>query len=312
MTNLIKNKKYAYMFAIFAMFLWGSAFPVIKITNASLGLLPDDNFAKIFIAGIRFMGSGLILLFIVLFFRRSELKQIRPNIKFLSLIAFLQTTLQYYFFYIGVSNTGGMKSSILQASGTFLVVIWSHFLLKDDKLSGRKVFAVIIGLAGVIIANINKNFDLSFKLQAEGFMLINALISSFSTILIKKSGKDISAFILTMVQMILGSIILIAVGYIGMKSNLNFSLKSILLIAYASLLSATAFVIWYQILAQYKASQISFLRLFIPFSGTFLSAIFLKESLNMAIIIGLIFVIIGIIIINKDPYEKRRLKNNRT
>uniref|UniRef100_UPI0024AD3735 DMT family transporter n=1 Tax=Helcococcus kunzii TaxID=40091 RepID=UPI0024AD3735 len=101
-------------------------------------------------------------------------------------------------------------------------------------------------------------------------------------------------------QFLFGSIFLIIIGYFGMPTSLIFTPKSVVLIIYASFISSIAFTLWYFILKQYKASEIAFLRLFIPFFGTFLSAIVLGENLSFSILIGLVFVILGIIIINRN------------
>lgn len=57
---MLKNKKNAIIFSIFAMLLWGSAIPTIKTTYAELAINPLDTGAKILIAGMRFFMAGII------------------------------------------------------------------------------------------------------------------------------------------------------------------------------------------------------------------------------------------------------------
>ncbi len=299
MKDLIKNKKYAYMVALFCMLLWGSAFPVLKISYQELNMLPEDNMSRMYFAGIRFLLAGLLVLVYSLAFKRQEIKESKIDWKFLIFLGFLQTTLQYLFFYIAVANTSGVKSSILQSASTFLVVIFSHFAFKDDKMSKNKVYALIFGFLGILIANLDKGFDLSFKLQGEVFMLISSTLGALGTIVVKKYGKDMSPFVLTSAQMIIGSIILIVVGRWGMTAPLAFTAKAYGLLLYSAFLSALAFVLWYQLLQNYKAGEISVLRLFIPMFGAILSTIFLKESMTINLVLGLILVIIGIYVLNR-------------
>ena len=50
------NKKIkTYALALLAMFLWGSAFPVVKLTYESFNILADDVANKMLIAGIRLL-----------------------------------------------------------------------------------------------------------------------------------------------------------------------------------------------------------------------------------------------------------------
>ncbi len=51
------------MLAIVATFLWGSAFPFIKLSYAELGIQPQEVGEQILFAGYRFFLSGVMLLF---------------------------------------------------------------------------------------------------------------------------------------------------------------------------------------------------------------------------------------------------------
>ncbi len=59
-----------------------------------------------------------------------------------------QTALQYVFFYIGVANTTGVKSSIMNSTVTFFSVILAHYIYKNDKLSMQKIMGCIVGFIG--------------------------------------------------------------------------------------------------------------------------------------------------------------------
>lgn len=48
--------------AVFCSILWGSAFPVLKISYEELQMAPGDIAAKIVFAGGRFLLAGLIVL----------------------------------------------------------------------------------------------------------------------------------------------------------------------------------------------------------------------------------------------------------
>lgn len=297
MENILKKKWAAYLISIFCMFLWGSAFPTIKLTYQELNIQGKDYFSMIYVAGIRFTIAGVLVLLMMLKFDRKNIKQMVTEFPYLLKIGLLITTFGYLFFYIGTGNTSGMKSAILTSSSTFLLVIMSHYFL-DERFDIYKFIAIVFGLLGVIFSNINKDFNLHFTFIGEGFMLINAILSTIGTIYVKKNSKKISPFAQSSGQFLYGGILLMLIGYFALEKNLNFTLNSIMLITYGGVLSAVAFTLWYMILTEYKASEIAFLRLFIPFFGTFLSAIILGESITWGIIIGLIFVIVGIVILN--------------
>lgn len=298
MHKLLKNKWIAYAISIFCMFLWGSAFPAVKLTYRELGIQGGDYFAMMFVAGIRFTIAGVLVLILMFIFDRKNVNQMITKFPYLLKLGIIVTTLGYLFFYIGTGNTTGMKAAILTSSSTFLVVIFSHFFL-DERFDIYKFIAIIFGLVGVIISNLNKEFNWNFSLIGEGFMFMNAVLGAIGTMYVKKSSSSVSAFAQSSGQFLYGGILLMLIGYFMLKTPLVFTFNSALLLLYSGFLSATAFTLWYMVLKEYKASEIAFLRLFIPFFGTFLSALILGEKITWGIIIGLIFVIIGIIIINR-------------
>lgn len=57
-----KNRYWVIVIAVFCSVLWGSAFPVLKVSYAELGMAPDDPIAKIVFAGLRFLLAALLLL----------------------------------------------------------------------------------------------------------------------------------------------------------------------------------------------------------------------------------------------------------
>lgn len=298
MQKLLKNKWFAYAISIFCMFLWGSAFPAIKLTYNELNIQGGDYFAMMFVAGIRFTIAGILVLILMFIFDRKNVNQMITKFPYLLKLGIIVTTLGYLFFYIGTGNTSGMKAAILTSLSTFLVVIFSHFFL-DERFDVFKFIAILLGLLGVIISNLNKEFNWSFTLLGEGFMFINAVLGAFGTIYAKRKSNSVSAFAQSSGQFLYGGILLMLIGYFMLKTPLVFTFNSVLLLLYGGFLSATAFTLWYMVLKEYKASEIAFLRLFIPFFGTFLSAFILGEEITWGIIVGLLFVIIGIVILNK-------------
>lgn len=300
MDKLIKNnKKFAYFIGIFCMLLWGSAFPVLKISYSELNMSISDNMSRIFFAGIRFFNAGLLVLLYGLLFKKDEIKKSKINWKFLITIAITQTSLQYIFFYIGVANTTGTKSAILQASTTFFVVILSHFIFKDDKINFKKIAALILGFGGIIVANLGKGFDLNFSFKGEFFLLISTFLGAIGIILVRKYGQKMSSFVICSAQMIIGGLFLLIFGKSGMTEPLIFTTKAKFLLIYASFLSAVAFVLWYKLLQNYKVGEISVLKLFTPIFGAILSSIFLGEVFTINILLGLILVILGILVLYK-------------
>lgn len=307
MEELFTKKRNILIISLICMALWGSAFPTIKIGYELLDIETTDIFSKIYFAGLRFFIAGLMVFIIhrIIYKKRVPIK--KEDIKYIAILGLIQTTIQYFFFYIGVANTSGIKSSILQSGSTFFTVIAAHFIYKEDRLNFNRILSLVLGFAGVVVVNLGKDFDLNFKLIGEGFLLISAILSTIATIYAKNiSSKNISPFASSGGQMLIGSIILLIVGKIGMGGDtLPFNLKSFSLLLYSSFISTTAFTLWYMLLQYNSPGKISIYRLFIPIFGAILSVITLAgESFTINIFLGLALVVMGILVLNLDSRKK--------
>lgn len=298
---MLKNKKFAIIFSIFAMFLWGSAIPTIKTTYLELGIGASDTGQKILIAGIRFFMAGIITLIYFLIFDKNYKDFKKLDWKFVIILGLIQTSIQYLFYYIGLSNTFGVKSSIIQAANSFIVVIFSALLLPEDKINSKMILALVIGTIGIIITNTGKPIGgQAMKLTGEGFIIVSTSVNALCTVLVRKYGKGMNGYLLTGLQFFVGSIILIIVGRSLSGEWISFTSKAAILLVYAAFISATAFTIWTLVLQNHSANEFGIYKLFIPLFGSILSVIVLGEVFTLRLALGMVLVLSASLILNMN------------
>ena len=296
---MLKNKKFAIIFSIFAMFLWGSAIPTIKTTYLELGIGASDTGQKILVAGIRFFMAGIITLIYFLIFDKNYKDFKKLDWKFVIILGLIQTSIQYLFYYIGLSNTFGVKSSIIQAANSFIVVIFSALLLPEDKINSKMILALVIGTIGIIITNTGKPIGgEAMKLTGEGFIIVSTSVNALCTVLVRKYGKGMNGYLLTGLQFFVGSIILIIVGRNLSGGWISFTSKAAILLVYAAFISATAFTIWTLVLQKHSANEFGIYKLFIPLFGSILSVIVLGEVFTLRLALGMVLVLSASLILN--------------
>ena len=296
---MLKNNKFAIIFSIFAMFLWGSAIPTIKTTYLELGIGASDTGQKILVAGIRFFMAGIITLIYFLIFDKNYKDFKKLDWKFVIILGLIQTSIQYLFYYIGLSNTFGVKSSIIQAANSFIVVIFSALLLPEDKINSKMILALIIGTIGIIITNTGKPIGgEAMKLTGEGFIIVSTSVNALCTVLVRKYGKGMNGYLLTGLQFFVGSIILIIVGRSLSGEWISFTGKAAILLVYAAFISATAFTIWTLVLQKHSANEFGIYKLFIPLFGSILSVIVLGEVFTLRLALGMVLVLSASLILN--------------
>ena len=291
--------------AITACLLWGSAFPSLKISYAEIMPLDVNAYDRMIFASLRFFIAA-IMLFSLIFVtgRKNEVLKIKKYFFPLLALGLMQTSLQYFFFYNGLANTTGVKSSIISTSGIFMTVVASHFVYENDKLDTKKSLGIIFGFLGVLLVNLTRGeFNFSFVFIGEGFLIISAAISAAASFLAKKLTGDLNALIVTAWQMLMGSLLLFLVSSTGSDfARLSFSPISLFLLFYLAFISASAFSLWYTLIKYNPLGFVTIYKFMIPVSGVLLSASLLpQESINIVIIGAMLLVSVGIVIINYQP-----------
>lgn len=278
--SFFSDRRVVVLLASFCCFLWGSAYPAIKNGYAMFGIAANDVPSKMVFAGYRFAFAGLLLLIFALATRRNIFVMNARNLFSTSVLGLTQTSLQYTFFYIGLAYTTGVKSSIMNATGTFFSVLLAHFIYHNDRLTLNKVVGCLIGFAGVMVVNFRPDLlDFNFTLLGEGFVVIAAFILSAATIYGKKLSQTMDSVVLTGYQLSIGGVALIVLGYATGGTLTGFTLQSTALMGYMVLLSSAAFSLWTVLLKYNRVGLVAVFNFLIPVFGAVLSAIFLGESI---------------------------------
>lgn len=296
------NRRNIILLATLCCILWGSAYPAIKGGYALFDIAENDIASKLIFAGYRFALAGIIVLLVQVISNKKIFVLNRKQIGQVTLFGIFQTTLQYIFFYVGLSYTTGIRSSIINGTGAFFSILLAHFIYKNDRLNANKVVGCIVGFIGIIIVNLNGQdfFATSFSIKGEGFVMLAAFILSASSIYGKNITQNQDASIVTGYQLLIGGLVLLILGYLSGGKLVGFTLKSTSLLIYMALLSSVAFAVWTQLLKYNKVGIISVFNFLVPIFGSLLSAVFLGENIfDIRIFISLIFVCFGIYLVYK-------------
>ena len=287
--------------ALICALLWGSAFPALK-TGFSILRIENSTGGKLHFAAFRFFIAGLMVFTGILLSGGTIRLPRRNDILIVLLLGFLQVTLQYIFFYIGLSNTTGVKAAIIASSGSFFIALFSHFWIMGDRLSVRKIVGLAIGFTGVVLVNLQKrSFDWHFSLYGEGFIILAVFAGAIGAIIVKKNAVRIHPPLLSAYQLTLGSAILFVFALsFEPPTVLHLTPTAGLLLLYLSFVSAAAFSLWYVLIKYNHLTRIAVYRFMIPVCGTLLSAAFItSESLTIIVLISLGLVSSGIVLTSR-------------
>lgn len=302
--NFLERTFVVCLLAMLCCFLWGSAFPCIKIGYQMFQISSDQTMSQILFAGVRFTLAGILVILFGSILSRKILLLKRSSCKNILIICLFQTVIQYLFFYIGMAHTSGVKASIVEASNVFLAILVANLIFHQEKLTFSKMLGCVIGFAGVILINLTgSGLEGGMTMTGEGFILLSAAAYAVSSVLIKRFSVYENPVVISGYQFMIGGLIMIVVGLAGGGSLHPTSPASALMMLYMALISAVAYTIWGILLKYNPVSRVAVFGFMNPVFGVVLSALLLKEYSQIPLfqcVASLVLVCLGIYIVNRN------------
>lgn len=295
--------------AFLCCFLWGSAFPVIKIGYDLWGIDGGETARIMGFAGVRFFLAGILVVLAGSLLRRRWLIPRVREIPKIFLLSLFQTIGQYVLFYLGLAHTKGVNAAVVDSLTTFFAILIASLVFRMERLSFRKMLGCVIGFAGVILINIDGS-GLSFDLLGDGLIALSALCYGVSSVMIKRLSTEHDTVLFSGYQFVFGGIAMVLIGVAfgsgapvpgdGMDVT-----PALLVLLYLAVVSSVAYTLWGLLLKNNDVSLISVFGFMTPVSGVILSAILLGESgaLGWQHAVSLLLVSVGIVVVN---YRSRR------
>lgn len=283
---------------------WGSAFSCIKLGYHYFEIASEDMASQILFAGCRFFLAGILSVLIGSMLSRKVLLPKKQSFPMIFALCLFQTVLQYLFFYVGLAHATGVKSSIINGSGSFVTILVASLIFRQEKLTAQKIWGCILGTAGVVLVNLvgAQGFDFQMTFWGEGFILLSCVASAFSSTLMKPFSAKENPVVLSGYQFILGGFLMAVCGF-GMGGRiLHFPVAGVLLWIHLAFVSAIAYSLWSILIKYNPVSKVTVFGFMTPIFGVLLSAILLGETKTLGIesIAALLLVCIGIYIVNRN------------
>lgn len=279
--------------AILACLLWGSAF-----AGAKIGF---EYAEPIYLSGLRFTLAGLLLV-PVMWAKGVNLTSAFRHWRFMLLFAFMQTYLQYGLFFMGLDKVPGATAAIIIGGGPLFVAVMAHLTLSNDKMTLRKIIAILLGISGVVFISLAKGqftTDNPSFYPGVGLLLLSNLVGGYTNIMVvKKKQYNISPIALTSFANFSGGLMLLLTSLIVEKPEIKvFPFEFYAALLWLALIPAAGFSIWYSLLQRpgVKVSELNMWKFVVPVSGCVLSWLLLPgEYPDIPSIIGIVIITIAL------------------
>ncbi len=287
--------------AIIACLLWSTAYATIK-----LGLQYDTPFH---FAGVRFIISGIMVLpFTVK--PVVYIGMIREHWKVIAWVTILQTLINYGLFYHGLALVPGAVGAVIVGSQPLVTAVVAAIMHNDDKLTRKKIFTIIFGIAGVVFISAGRQaFKLGTAIELLGvlMLLIANIAVATSNVIVSLRSKGINPLVLSSSTLFIGGVILYLIS-IPAEGSGPFILfpEYWFLLMWLSFMAACAFSLWFMLLQRpgVKVSELNLWKFIIPVVGAILSWVLIPgEKPEWLTIAGMFIITTSLIMFYKNNKE---------
>ena len=282
---------------VFAMIFWGASWISTKVLTNYI-----NEYELVFLR----MGICFITLFPIIYFFKFSFKL---DIKsfFLVFIASLVLTSYSISMFIGLKHGsagfGGALVTTLIPINTFIIVA----ILSRKTISLKHSFALLLGAFGVLNMLNIWNFNLNEIFSKDTlYFLLSSILWPILTIITAKASK-IHAFVFTFYTYIISSIVLIIffVDTSIFERVVAFDFIFWFNLFVITILSTTfATSIYFIGATKLGTKEVSSFIFLVPATALIIGAIFLGEKITLNTVIGTVFTIIAIYILNNLSFLK--------
>ena len=291
------SKNLFYILMVLAMIFWGASWISTKVLTNYV-----NEYELVFLR----MGICFITLFPIIYFFKFSFKL---DIKsfFLILIASLVLTSYSISMFIGLKHGsagfGGALVTTLIPINTFIIVA----ILSRKTISLKHSFALLLGAFGVLNMLNIWNFNLNEIFSKDTlYFLLSSILWPILTLITAKAAK-IHAFVFTFYTYIISSVVLIIffVDTSIFERVIEFDFIFWFNLFVITILSTTfATSIYFIGATKLGTKEVSSFIFLVPATALIIGAIFLGEKITLNTVIGTVFTIIAIYILNNLSFLK--------
>lgn len=296
--SIFQDKRVAALCALTAVLAWGFAFPLIKLGFAAFGIGTEDTWSKTLFAGVRFTIAGLVTLGIAAATHRPFRVSNKKDAGLMLALGLVNTALHYFCFYMGLSFSSGSRASMLNAMGTFLLVIMACVCFREEHMDRRKVLGCVLGFGGVLLLNVGGDVGVS-TVKGDVMIVCNAVCSACGGLLTRVVTRRVDALVATGVSLATGGAMLLVIGLLLGGALPVITMQGLLILLLLVMVSSVAFSLYNQLLSFHPVSEIGLYNALTPVFGAMLSCLLLGEAFLPKYVLAGALIAAGVAIVNR-------------
>ena len=269
--------------------IWGSTWIFIKI---GLEDLPPIGFAA-----ARFV-LAVVILFFVIRFQNIPIPRTLREWKLIAFTGILQFSINYSTVFWSEQYISSGLAAVLQAMITVFGLLLAWIYLPNEKITGLKIFAVLLGIAGVAVIFIDQlRVDNLLAFAGCVAIVVGAFAAAQASILVKAKGGGFHPAALVFGQMICGLPPLLLFSFVreGSPFEFHWTWRAVFCVIYLTVVgTVAAFWLYYWLLGKIESTKAMMISLVTPLIAVVIGAVFLGERLPAQTLFGGLLIVAGI------------------
>lgn len=269
-----------YGFLLVLSIFWGLAFVAIRSVVTEL--------SPVNLALLRWLVASVGFLILVPFIGKPKTKFERGDLPRLLVIALLNVPVYHLALNFAETTVSSGLAGLLSSLGPVFIAVLSACFLKE-RLSGRLVFALFLGIAGAIVLSLpNLDFGSSGSIVGPLEVVLAMLSFAVFSVLSKPLVHKYSSVSVTIWAGLAGTVMLLPLLSWGFVSEVaGLSLTGWVSVLYLSLLSTVVgYLLFYTLVSRGAVSKLSIQLYLIPVVSVVGGVLLLQESLGAHIFAG--------------------------
>ncbi|SRR5260221_11064322 len=285
---------FTYIELFLGMAVYGSTLPVSKIVT--------EHFPVFTASFLRLIAAVIFLSPFIIKYRHTFVKVSRKDYVTVFLIAFSGVFLFSAFMLFGMKYASGVSGSIVMSTTPAITALGAYLFFKDS-FGWKKILAILLSVAGIIIANISGSHSHHTSESIAGIVLIFFAVCSEAsyTLFAKKIPEKVNALQLTFLTALVSMVLFIIPSIFESKDLVlvNIPLNAwIALIWWGAGGMGLATILWFDGVKKVSGSIASGFMGIMSVSALVLSYIILREEFIWIHVAGFAAVFTGVVLVS--------------
>lgn len=249
--------------------------------------------------------TAVILLFAIIFIQKRKVPLDRLALIMYAVVGVFSMALSYFCTYWGMRYIPSSLSAILWATFPLTTGIFAHLLVRTERMNLLKLGAILIATSGVVAILSDQRLVLSREvLLGSIVVLLGVALAAYPNVLLKARYTNYDPVVMTAMSILAGAFLhTIGALVAGDLSRTVWNLPNLGSAVYLGIFgSAAAFFLYYSLLKKIAIVKLSFITFLTPIMASFVGWMFLKETLTLRELAGMLLIFAGLTLFDGPRY----------